>query len=181
MPINTNSTLPVSKVTEPKAKFPTSELRNEENVSFSFKYLKPKSICCKEFNNKFFSIATCIEFISTFLEKLSHFSSFKVNELKNARNEDSTRCHPVKGKPLKLLEDILVNYLEFSPKFLNQIESEFYELTIEKSKGRFFGFIIGNVYYIVLLDPHHLLYKIDGYYAKNDLATFRYDFWKNSR
>lgn len=50
-----------------------------------------------------------------------------------------------------------LNYkYSFNDEFLEQVEC--LQFSLAKSKGRVHGFIIGNRFYIVWLDPHHNLY-----------------------
>jgi len=52
--------------------------------------------------------------------------------------------------------DTLKYKYNFDDDFLEQVES--LQIRISTSKGRIHGFIIGNRFYIVWLDPHHNLY-----------------------
>ena len=45
----------------------------------------------------------------------------------------------------------------------NSEQLEYWQLRVNKSKGRIIGFKIDNIFYIVWLDPHHNLSDSEGY------------------
>ncbi|MCB6366672.1 hypothetical protein LI291_10855 [Intestinibacillus massiliensis] len=142
-------------------------------VSFSFADFKCKSFRDERFNNCFKHFGDYGKFIAMFIAKLSNFSSMTVQELKLGGK--ATRCHKVENKNRELLEDILKS-TGMKEEKIEQIE-EFYQLTISTSNGRFMGYFIGNVFYVVLIDPHHLLYPDLKKSMNQDLCN-PYDPWK---
>lgn len=153
---------------------PTSSIPTNAYVSFSFKNLMCQCIQNRDFNNKFSNQDECMKYYMYLIQKLNSFSAMTVDQLKSSG--DSTRCHPVEGENLSLLKSIL-KLMGMSNDFLKQIEV-FHEMTITTSNGRFFGHFLNNVFYILLLDPHHLLYKNLSFYCKNDIICKSYNPWE---
>ncbi|MGE4549169.1 MAG: hypothetical protein AB7C89_06420 [Intestinibacillus sp.] len=152
---------------------PTTELESKNlNVSFSFSDFKCQSVKNDCFNNKFQRFSDYGKFVSMFLDKLSNFSNMSVQELKEGGK--STRCHIIDGKNLEMMLDIMLE-LGMPQNKLDQIE-DFYELTISAANGRFMGYFVGTVFYIVFFDPHHLLYPNLKKSAHQDLCN-SYDPW----
>lgn len=168
--------LPLTHLSDeiPKPTLPLNKVDINETVLFSFKHFKCKSIKTKEFTNKFFCKDEFIERILYFIQKLTDYSKMTFPQLKESGK--STRCHIVSGESLKELKKLL-GELGMSQELMEQI-GEFFELSVSKSKGRFFGYFVGNVFYVLLLDPHHLVYKMNGFYSKNDVISKSYDPWK---
>ena len=154
---------------------PATSLDNKVNTHFSFSKFKCQCIRTKEFSNLYGHITESMTYFSKLIEKLSEFSKMAPSELKNAGK--STRCHPIKNKAKELLY-VLLKELGFSQPFLDQ--QEFFELTLGTSFGRFFGYFVENCFYIVLFDPHHLLYKDLKFYCKNDIMIKSYDPWNKN-
>ncbi|HDR8486316.1 TPA: hypothetical protein QC445_003127 [Bacillus cereus] len=47
------------------------------------------------------------------------------------------------------------------PQYFEQIKDECWQFRLASSNGRVHGFVIGNVFYVVWLDPHHNFYPSD--------------------
>lgn len=50
---------------------------------------------------------------------------------------------------------------DFDKESLKQFDA--FQMRLDKSNGRIHGFLVGNIYYIYWLDPHHNMYDSDGY------------------
>lgn len=169
---NKTNQLPITKFEHSNKTLPKTNVE-KLNLVFSFENFKCRSIKNREFNNCFTHLWEYGEWSIKLIERLSNFSTMKASELKSAGN--STRCHPVEGKNLEKLKRIL----ELAGLTLNeQLENEsYYELSIGASSGRIFGYFIGNIYYVLLFDPHHLIYQQLQYGSQHDLLHKNYDPW----
>lgn len=175
---NSNSIKPFAKASigsdKGSKRLPVDEtILKGEIISFSFSKFVCKSFKSGEFNNMFFCVYDSLAFILLLIQKLTEFCKMNVFELKEGGK--STRCHPVNGDSLDLLKKILIQH-NFSKQFIEQ--QEFYELTISRANCRFFGYFVNSVFYIVIIDPHHLMYKNQKFYSKNDIITKSFDPWK---
>lgn len=166
-------TTPVSKFKSSPIILPTTDLENI-NAVFSFEKFKCTSIKNKEFNNCFKNMWEYGEWSLKLIERLSRFSTMKALELKSSGK--SVRCHPVNGDNLIKLKSVL----EASGLELNeQLEDcDYYELSLGAADGRVFGYFIGSIYYVLLFDPHHLIYKQVQYGSQQDLLYRNYDPWE---
>lgn len=145
----------------------------KQKVSFSFSDFICKSYKDERFNNQFKRLSDYGKFTAMFINRLSEFSSMTVHELKCGGR--STRCHLIENDNRQLLIEILEN-LGISHMKIEQIE-DFYQLTISAGNGRFMGYFIGNIFYVLLIDPYHLLYPNLKKSANQDLCN-AYDPWK---
>lgn len=171
-------TMPV-KITR-KNNIPTLAVSNvqEKNIIFSYKYFNCQSLKNDIFNNCFFSIGEYAKWITIFLKKISNYSSMQIGELMSAGK--STRFHPVKNFELIKLKEILKSINVDCDKIFSQEEgNQFYELSVETGQGRLFGYLIENIYYILLFDPNHLIYMNTSKGGKQDLLHKRYDPWED--
>lgn len=150
----------------------------EKNIIFSYKYFNCQSLKNDIFNNCFFSMGEYAKWITTFFKKISNYSSMQIGELMSAGK--STRFHPVKNSELIKLKEILKSINVDCDKIFSQEEgNQFYELSVEKGQGRLFGYLIENIYYILLFDPNHLIYINTSKGGKHDLLHKRYDPWED--
>jgi hypothetical protein len=125
-----------------------TKVDNPQYISFSYKYLKND-------NHKFCINSKSQEYIAnylqTLLERLRDLSSMTVNEI-TVINAKSLRCHKIDWADTTetcfglMNEDQLVDI-----PYQFQLSSNEY--------GRIHGFFIENVFYVVWLDPDHLLYS----------------------
>ena len=119
------------------------ELKPPQGISFSFKYYQAA-------HNKF----SCIErkpiYWLTLLERLKDLSGLIAQEV--LINRSSTlRCHPIRW------ED--TNESGFGLPNEEQLVDTPYQFSLSSNEhGRVHGFFINEVFYIVWLDPNHLLY-----------------------
>lgn len=169
---NSLNKIPVSDFQSVSSKLPTTKVQNQK-VIFSFERFKCISIKNKQFNNCFASINAYVKWSTLLFQRLQKFSENTVPELKKAGT--STRCHSVTGNTLIKLKDILKESgLDID---INEQLEEYWELSLGTSSGRIFGYFISNVYYIILFDPHHLIYPKLEYGAQHDLLYNNYDPW----
>lgn len=134
-----------------KVKFPIpqselNELRDLQNkkLVFSFRFL--------ELNHEAFNLGgTCNKWSNDLFKLLNELSNVNRHEFVN-RLRTHYRSHTHDWSKL----DYKYN---FSEEFLEQVECR--QARISLSKGGFHGFIVGNRFYIVWLDPHHNLYPDD--------------------
>lgn len=166
--------LPVSNFKPSPTILPTTNLENTKAV-FSFEKFKCVSIKNKEFNNCFKDMWEYGEWSLKLIERLAKFSTMKALELKSSGK--SVRCHQVNGENLIKLKSVLEAVgLELNEQLE---ECDYYELSLGASDGRVFGYFIGSVYYVLLFDPHHLIYQQLKYGSQQDLLYRNYNPWKN--
>lgn len=165
--------LPVSTFKPSPTILPITNLENI-NAVFSFEKFKCTSIKNKDFNNCFKNMWEYGEWSLKLIERLSKFSTMKALELKSSGK--SVRCHPVNGDNLIKLKSVLeATGLELN----EQLEDyDYYELSLGAGDGRVFGYFIGSIYYVLLFDPHHLIYKQLQYGSQQDLLYRNYNPWE---
>jgi hypothetical protein len=125
---------------------PDIQPRYDDNIVFSFKYLDLDS-------NPKFSLAGCGEsYLEKLLLRLRDVSSITYDEFISSRSP-ALRSHRINWEDTSEPEGFTsVNaYLREQPAFQFAISSNEY--------GRVHGFLLGNVFYIVWLDPNHNLYS----------------------
>nr|WP_199314483.1 MULTISPECIES: hypothetical protein [unclassified Desertifilum] len=114
-----------------------------QGISFSFKYYQ-------ENHPKFSCAAKEIVYCLTLLERLKNLSSLTPQELLINRSS-SLRCHPIRWEETSENGFGLPNE--------EQLVDTPYQFSLSSNEyGRVHGFFIGEVFYIVWLDPDHLLY-----------------------
>jgi len=95
------------------------------------------------------------------LDTLQDLSTLTWTEVRNTR-QAKYDPHPYTWKSC--------NYtFNFDPKSLEQFEA--FQLRLDKSHGRIHGFLVGNIYYIYWLDPHHNMYDSVGYGGEKHFPT----------
>ena len=89
-----------------------------------------------------------MRYIHIILEKLKMYSSLTIPEM-TSNGSKAFRCHPIRweetsqrGFPIKR----------------ELYDGCAYQFSIMKSRGRIAGFIVGDIFYIVWVDPYHKLY-----------------------
>lgn len=87
-----------------------------------------------------------------FLDCLKSVSNKSIMELKNSLHD----LHPINWSKTNT-----------DPPDSN-IQYEYWQFRINKSKGRIIGFLIDGIFYIVWLDPHHNLTDSEGYGGVNN-------------
>lgn len=117
-----------------------------DSLLFSFKHLDLTS-------NPKFSLARCRNgYLSKLLERLKALHGFSVNELKSSRS-NSLRCHLIdwsrtsENRGFSCLND----QLQSLPAWQFEVSSN--------EHGRVHGFFLDSTFFIVWIDPEHLLYR----------------------
>lgn len=174
-------TLPVTSI---KSKINTKSVPvgeapdiNLKTIIFSYKYFSCNCLKNKEFNNCFKNISDYAKWITFCIERISNLSSMKIGEISNSGK--SLRFHPVTKEPLIKLKEILKSINVDVDKIFIQEESEnYYEISFGKGNGRIFGYLIENIYFILLMDPNHLVY-FNPAKGQLDLLYKNYNPWEN--
>ncbi|MEH2416036.1 hypothetical protein [Nostoc sp.] len=121
-----------------------TKLKPPQGISFSFKYYQDahKKFSCREKE---------VIYWLTLLDRLKSLSSLTAQDL--LVNRSSTlRCHPIKWEDTSERAFGLPNE--------EQLVDIPYQFSISSNKhGRVHGFFIKEIFYIVWLDPDHLLYS----------------------
>lgn len=123
-------------------KIASKKLRSK-GISFSFKYYQNShhKFSCDNRNSTYWL---------TLVERLKALSSLSNQELLVNRSQ-TLRCHPIKW------EDTSEN--GFGLPNEEQLVDTPYQFSLSSNEyGRVHGFLIDEVFYIVWLDPDHLLY-----------------------
>ncbi len=126
--------------------------RNNEKIIFSFNFLDLNDELFNLGSMKGRSIPICSEWFITLLETLREISKLKPNEFRSQRQHYDFHPHDWSKVSKKF---------NFSKEFLEQVDGVQFRLS--SSKGRVHGFMIGNRFYVVWLDPHHNLNPDDRY------------------
>jgi hypothetical protein len=121
----------------------STKLKPPQGISFSFKYYHDS-------HNKFSCSEKEVIYWLTLLERLKALSSLSAQEL--LVNRSSTlRCHPIKWEETSERGFGLPNE--------EQLVDTPYQFSLSSNEhGRVHGFFINEIFYIVWLDPDHLLY-----------------------
>lgn len=120
-----------------------TKLKPPQGISFSFKYYQDN-------HNKFSCNEKELIYWLTLLERLKALSSLSAQELLVNRSS-SLRCHPIKWEDTSESGFGLPNE--------EQLVDTPYQFSLSSNEhGRVHGFFINEIFYIVWLDPDHLLY-----------------------
>jgi hypothetical protein len=121
----------------------STELSHPEGISFSFKYYDAS-------HEKFNCQGKDGLYWQALANRLRDMSGLKTSELRQGGNK-TLRCHSIDWAAVS--EDA------FGIKGEEQIVDTPYQFSVSANEhGRVHGFFIGEVFYIVWLDPDHLLY-----------------------
>jgi hypothetical protein len=120
-----------------------TKLTQQQGISFSFKYYQDR-------HNKFSCSEKEIPYWLTLLERLKALSGLTTQEL--LVNRSSTlRCHPIKWEG--------TSERGFGLPSEDQLVDTPFQFSLSSNEhGRVHGFFIGETFYVVWLDPDHLLY-----------------------
>lgn len=128
--------------------------KNNDRIIFSFQYLDLKS--------KKYSLDNIIDknkksqYINDFFNKIKEYS--ELNNFKKdiiGRYSDINHIHPINWKDNRIRES---NFNCLKKELMEQIKDECWQLGINHYPFRIHGFFVGNVFYVVWLDPEHNLY-----------------------
>ena len=123
---------------------PTSTKNLPQGISFLYKYFQSD-------HSKFSVLKKDVEYLIVFLERLRDISSWTAQELIRNRSK-ALRCHPITWS------DTTEICFGFSGE--EQIVDTPYQFSLSTNEyGRVHGFFIEDIFYIVWLDPNHLLYS----------------------
>jgi hypothetical protein len=126
-----------------KAGIQPTKLKPPQGISFSFKYYQ-------DGHSKFSCSEKEVIYWLTLLDRLKALSSLSAQELLVNRSS-SLRCHPIKWEDTSESSFGLPNE--------EQLVDTPYQFSLSSNEhGRVHGFFIGEIFYIVWLDPDHLLY-----------------------
>lgn len=129
---------------------PEKKQRTQEELTFSFRFFERK--------HSLFNLGGIEDnwFIDLFifLENISKLRWIEVTTTHKSIYDP----HDYSGKCNADINDILKAH--FKENF-NQFDC--FQIRLSKGKGRVHGFLVGNVYYIIWLDPNHNMYDSDGY------------------
>jgi hypothetical protein len=118
-----------------------------QGISFSFKYYQGS-------HEKFHCRDRDINYLLTLLERLKALSGISFQELLSSRSS-ALRCHPIRW------ED--TSDQGFGLPGEEQLVDTPYQFSLSSNQhGRVHGFFIDEIFYIVWLDPQHLLYPGKG-------------------
>lgn len=121
-----------------------SKVDDTQRVSFSFVRLRSKK-------EKFLYVNKEKEYFLSFLERLKSVSTMTRMEMIK-QNGKSLRCHTVNFKDVKVSEDTFGILGE-------DVDEDAYQFSITSNEhGRVCGYFVGNIFFIVWLDPAHELY-----------------------
>lgn len=114
-------------------------------IKFSFKHL--------DLRHPTFNTANCDKnYLNKFLERLRSISELKRSDLISPRNPNSLRCHKINWEDTSVKKGF--NHLNFQ---LQSIPAFQFEIT-KRKYGRVHGFFLNKFFFVVWLDPYHMLY-----------------------
>lgn len=150
---------------------------NDKRMLLSFRYFKCNCVANKEFNNCYQNTTHYSTWLTLAMKRLSEITTMTLGELNNSGR--SLRFHSVENENLNKLKSVLLN-LGLDVEFIfNQSESnDYYEISLGAANGRIFGYLIENIFFVLLLDPNHLIYPCVAKGATQDLLFKRYNPWE---
>lgn len=121
-----------------------TKVRINQGISFSFKYYQNR-------HDKFSCGDKEITYCLALLDRLKDLSTMSVQELLVNRSK-TLRCHPISW------QDTTEN--RFGLPNEEQLVDTLYQFSLSSNEhGRVHGFFIDDIFYVVWLDPNHLLYS----------------------
>lgn len=169
--------LPVSNISKADLinEIPVSKIE-EGKMLFSYKHFICECSNEKEFNNRFKSMYHYAKWITLYTKRISEVSTMTLAEVNSSGK--SLRFHLVKGENLNKLKTVLRNLgIKLEDVFRQSESNNYYELSLGAANGRIFGYLIDNVFFVLLMDPNHLIYPCLEKGATQDLLHTRYDPW----
>lgn len=142
---------------KPSKEIPVTNIGNRSTkVLFSFEYLDTKN--SKYSMSNITDNRLCIRFYNDFYKKISDYSKYDnfrkmIND--DGRYRDRNHIHPIDWGDSKIRESC---FTILDKKLMEQVKNDCWQLGINSTTFRIHGFFIGNVFYIVWLDPLHQLY-----------------------
>lgn len=178
--INSKRKLPTTNISQGNIskKFPVNSLNNNEHMIFSYKYFNCRSLKNSYFNNCFYSQYDYAQWITFYLSRIVNLSTMSISEIRSAGK--TTRFHNVERGALNKLKNVLKEIgLDVEQVFQQGSQENYYEVSFGTGNGRMFGYLINNIYYVLLMDPNHLIYKCNEKGGNHDLLHKNYDPWTN--
>lgn len=99
-----------------------------------------------------------LQFYNDLITKLNEYCSFENFEehiSSNRRYAKNNHIHPIDWNDNRIRER---NFTSLDGKLMEQIKDDCWQLGINNTTFRIHGFFIENVFYVVWLDPLHMLY-----------------------
>ncbi|NET71718.1 MAG: hypothetical protein F6K62_12515 [Sphaerospermopsis sp. SIO1G2] len=130
------------------SKIKPTQVEHSQLITFSYKYLNN--------NHEKFSISKksqeyIVKYLEVLLERLRDISSMTYYDM-TVKNARILRCHPIDWN------DTTENGFGLVDE--EQLVGQPYQFQLSSNEyGRIHGFFIENIFYIVWLDPDHLLYS----------------------
>lgn len=112
-------------------------------LRFSFRHL--------DFRHQKFATSRCqVNYLCKLLERLKDLSPLKAEEVMNDRST-ALRSHPIRWKDTSEPRG-------FAHLGQQLVDVTAYQLSVSRQGGRFHGFFLDDIFFVVWLDPDHLLY-----------------------
>ncbi len=122
---------------------------SKDELRFSFKYLQLS-------NPKYCVNSQEVKYFLKFLERLFDISKCPIIQLKMGTYGKTLRFHPIDFGDPCVSED---GFTSLPSAFVPIAEENAWQFSISSNEhGRVHGFIIGDVFFVVWLDPDHNLY-----------------------
>ena len=137
------------KINQESSRIKPSKIDETEKVSFNFCRLQ-------NITGKFDFQSRQVNYFNCLISKLREISKMNRRELtvSNKRYHCGLRCHPIDFSEKRVTED------GFNIPGNEELNDDAWEFSLSQGEhGRAHGYFIGNIYYIVWLDPDHNLYK----------------------
>ncbi|MGB3515574.1 MAG: hypothetical protein WBA43_03905 [Elainellaceae cyanobacterium] len=136
-----------TKVPKPSVSGIESTKLKPQGISFSFKYYQND-------HHKFSCSEKAATYWLTLIDRLKAISGLSNKELL-ANRSSALRCHPIRWEDTSEYGFGLPNE--------EQLVDIPYQFSVSSNEhGRVHGFLIDEVFYVVWLDPEHLLYPAKG-------------------
>lgn len=174
--LNIPVTNPNNNISKREVSFPVSEV-NDKRMLLSFRYFKCNCVANKEFNNCYQNTTHYSTWLTLAMKRLSEITTMTLGELNNSGR--SLRFHSVENKNLIKLKSVLLDLgLDVELTFNQSESNDYYEISLGAANGRIFGYLIENIFFVLLLDPNHLIYPYFAKGATQDLLFKRYNPWE---
>lgn len=168
-----NKKINKTNVNDTKIKL-SHQKRKTRNISISFSYNLFKSIKMNNFTNYF-------KDETDFLNYLKYINLVLMTKISNTTYDEIIKDrhnHKIEGAPLSTFKKIIEKQYSNDFEFIqNIIDTDIYQLGYENDYGRINGYFIErDIFHIILLDPHHLIFPSkNGQVHKNkDLNNYNF-------
>ena len=145
------------KANPERAEFSKPQIGKTEKVLFSFRLL--------DISGDYYNLSgVCDKGLKNLMEALNELSQINAIDLRSGKYTSGKfrfHQHGISEKNSHDWPDIFSKY--------SQLEQEFYQFHINKSRGVIHGTFIDNVFYIIWFDPHHWYYHDSSFGPKHKL------------